>query len=177
MTKWQWQTYDAWCRHNGAHSTRNRAYTDWNTKIVWKLRAELDFQWDIVEEEVGAVFNELRAAVAEQFDALKKAVRDLSSSAPGELHAQVLAGIEARIEGCEYGVTRAQERFDRDVKSVPPHLGGISHQSTQPGSLTLQITDYSAATYPRHATAPTSSTPWFPHTEPPACSMVSAALD
>jgi hypothetical protein len=115
IAKWNWQTYDAWCRNNGSYSTRKRAATDWNAKIVWKLRAELDFQWDIVEEEIGTVFDELRATVAEQFGALKAAVW-ASSSAPSELHAQVLAGIEARIGSCEYRVTRAQERFARDVK-------------------------------------------------------------
>jgi hypothetical protein len=71
--------------------------------------------WGIVEKEIGIVFDELRATVAEQFGALKTVVW-ASSAAPDELHAQVLAGIEARIGSCEYGITRAQEKFARDVE-------------------------------------------------------------
>jgi hypothetical protein len=39
----------------------------------------------------------------------------------------VLAGIEARIGSCEYGVTRAQEKFARDVKYAPTYYISRPH--------------------------------------------------
>jgi hypothetical protein len=78
------------------------------------MRAELDFQWDIVEEEIGTVFGELLATVRAHFNVLVAAIS--TTSMPGELRAQLLAGINARVEGCEYSVTRAKEKFARDVK-------------------------------------------------------------
>jgi hypothetical protein len=106
--------YDAWCRNNGHHSTAKRDRVDWNAKIVWKLRAELDFQWDIVGGEIDTVFGELLATVSEQFEALNAAIS--ATSAPSEFRTQLSAVIGPRIESCQYHLTLAREKFTRDVK-------------------------------------------------------------
>lgn len=87
---------------------------NWNADIVWKMRIELSLQWDIVEEEIGTVFGELLAAVRACLDVLMVAVA--TTSMPGELRAQLQAVVSARVERCEYSVTRAKEKFARDVK-------------------------------------------------------------
>lgn len=78
------------------------------------MRAELDFQWDIVEEEIGTVFGELLATVRTHFNVLTAAISTTSVSS--ELCARLLAGTSAGVEGCEYGVTRAKEKLAQDVK-------------------------------------------------------------
>ncbi|KAK4152198.1 hypothetical protein C8A00DRAFT_35109 [Chaetomidium leptoderma] len=125
--KWHWTQYAAFCRNNGEHSTR-KLNENWNAKIVWKLRAELNYEWDIVEEEIDAVFDELRAALAGQFDTLRAAV-SVVASMPSELRTQLLAGIGARIEGCQYELARARERFARDVKLLRRYVSESSHGS------------------------------------------------
>ncbi|KAF4472847.1 hypothetical protein FALBO_253 [Fusarium albosuccineum] len=48
--------YNAWCRNNGNHQTMRRGQENWNAKIIWKMRMELEGQWDLVEEEVSDDF-------------------------------------------------------------------------------------------------------------------------
>jgi hypothetical protein len=105
--------YSAWCANNGCHHTKKRT-GDWNAEIVWKMRIELDFQWMLVEDDVGDVFEKLESTVSEQFDAIRNAVT--TASMPSDLRAQLLSGIDAKYEGCKYGIARAQEGFARDVK-------------------------------------------------------------
>ena len=104
--------YSAWCGNNGNYSTGKRT-ADWNAEIIWKMRLELDFAWDIVTDEVDTVFNNLLAAIEAQFDAL----RDAFSAAPmaQEVCHQLLAGVRPRFEGCKYAVTRVKEEFAHEV--------------------------------------------------------------
>ncbi|GAB1312304.1 Dynamin N-terminal domain-containing protein [Madurella fahalii] len=124
---WHWTQYDAWCRNNGHHSTQKRVNVDWNAQIVWKMRTELDFQWDIVEEEVDAVFNELLAAVEEQFNGLKTAIS--TTTTPSAWGTQLIAGIDPRIQDCRYKLTRAQEDFARNVTLLRRYICEPSHSS------------------------------------------------
>jgi hypothetical protein len=78
------------------------------------MRSELEYQWILVEDDVGVVCEKLLSTVSEQFDAIKTAVS--TTSMPSELSVQLLSGIDAKYEGCKYGIARAQEGFARDVK-------------------------------------------------------------
>ena len=70
--------YNAWCLNNGDHQTLKRGHENWNSKIIWKMRMELECQWDLVEEEVSDVFTQL-------LEAIKKRLNSLKSSLRGEL--------------------------------------------------------------------------------------------
>ena len=82
--------------------------------MIWKLRTELDFPWDIVQDEIRDVFHQLLATVSEQFEALQAAISAIST--PSEFHTQLSAVIGPRIETCQYRLTLAQEKLARDVK-------------------------------------------------------------
>jgi hypothetical protein len=69
--------YNAWCRNNGDHQTMNRGRENWNAKIIWKMRMELEGQWDLVEEEVSDAFSAL-------FDVLKALLDLFTAELPGE---------------------------------------------------------------------------------------------
>jgi hypothetical protein len=66
--------YNAWCRNNGNHETNKRGREDWNSKIVWKMRTELEFQWEIMEDEATDVFQELQSTVKDLLLSLKAKV-------------------------------------------------------------------------------------------------------
>lgn len=51
--------YNAWCHRNGCHSTLNRPHQDWNADIIWKMRTELAWQWDILVDDVPDAFQHL----------------------------------------------------------------------------------------------------------------------
>ena len=82
--------------------------------MIWKLRTELDFPWDIVQDEIRDVFHQLLATVSEQFEALQAAISAIST--PSEFHTQLSAVIGPRIETCKYRLALAQEKLARDVK-------------------------------------------------------------
>lgn len=104
--------YSAWCANNGNYRTDKRN-ADWNAEIIWKMRLELAFAWDLVTDEVEAVFSTLLAAIEAQFDALKDAL----AAAPmtQEVRHQLLGAIRPRFDGCKYAATRAKEEFAHEV--------------------------------------------------------------
>ncbi|KAF5589898.1 uncharacterized protein FSUBG_11004 [Fusarium subglutinans] len=69
--------YNAWCLNNGDHQTLNRGHENWNAKIIWKMRTELESQWDLMEEEVTDVFSALLDGVRNILDQLKPGVYEL----------------------------------------------------------------------------------------------------
>ena len=70
--------YNAWCHNNGNHSTPKRGHEDWNAKIIWKMRTELAYQWDLVEDEIVVVSDELLTRV-------KQLLADFRSMVQGKL--------------------------------------------------------------------------------------------
>ncbi len=36
---------------------------DWNANIIWKMRTELEFQWELVQEEIPTLFGGLLTEV------------------------------------------------------------------------------------------------------------------
>lgn len=54
-----------------------RGHENWNAKIIWKMRMELEGQWDLVEEEVSDVFAAL-------FNGVKSLLHSFKSSLQGK---------------------------------------------------------------------------------------------
>jgi hypothetical protein len=71
--------YDAWCRNNGNYATLNREAENWNAKIIWKMRSELDFQWTLVEDEVAVVFSKLSDDIKSILKDIRDAVERVSA--------------------------------------------------------------------------------------------------
>lgn len=66
--------YNAWCLRNGNHYTEKRGAVDWNADLIWKMRLELDYAWDIVMDEVSDVFKTLRESVVAGLNSLKQLI-------------------------------------------------------------------------------------------------------
>ena len=77
------------------------------------MRAELEYQWGIVQDDICDVFRQLLATVSEQFGALQAAI--LAIPTLSEFHTQLSAVIGPRIETCQYRLTLAREKLARDV--------------------------------------------------------------
>lgn len=75
--------YKAWCANDGHHCTAKRGRQDWNAKIIWKMRSELAFQWDVVEEDIPELFSGLCAEVEAALADMKAAILGMSFSGPG----------------------------------------------------------------------------------------------
>ncbi len=64
--------YNAWCRNDGNHSTLNRGHVDWNADIIWKMRTELELEWDIVQGEISTLFAGLLTEIKSLLGGLKE---------------------------------------------------------------------------------------------------------
>jgi hypothetical protein len=70
--------YDAWCKHSGNHATGRRGHVDWNAELIWKMRAELEYQWDLVEDEVPTVCSDFSSKTTSALENLRAAVSSKS---------------------------------------------------------------------------------------------------
>ncbi|KIH92852.1 hypothetical protein SPBR_02337 [Sporothrix brasiliensis 5110] len=79
---WHQTHYNSWCLHDGDWSTPKKPHVNWNAELIWKMRTELELQWDIFEEqthdEFKAVHENLGASLVELKDAIGSA-----TSVPG----------------------------------------------------------------------------------------------
>ena len=64
---------ESWCRNDGDYETEHRR-ENWNARIIWKMRTDLAFQWDLVEEDIpelyGALTESVRTALADLKDTI-----------------------------------------------------------------------------------------------------------
>ncbi|KAK2596612.1 hypothetical protein QQS21_006288 [Conoideocrella luteorostrata] len=113
---WHWcretAQYDAWCRNYGNHSTYKKEREDWNAQIIWKMRSELEFAWNIVEAEIPACFGSLQSSFLKVFEDLQTVFLSLVSQRPRSL---VLDALVAQINNVRYRVDQAKENFATEV--------------------------------------------------------------
>lgn len=62
--------YNAWCLKNGDHKTPKKK-VNWNRELIWKMRTELEYQWDLLEEIIPDTFKELLDSVISHLRSLK----------------------------------------------------------------------------------------------------------
>jgi hypothetical protein len=65
--------YDAWCRNDGNHSTAKRGHVNWNAELIWKMKTEQAFNWDVLEDQIPEIFESLSSNIVrslQQFGAL-----------------------------------------------------------------------------------------------------------
>ncbi|KAH7133693.1 hypothetical protein EDB81DRAFT_859227 [Dactylonectria macrodidyma] len=112
---WHFSQYRAWCHNNGNHETSKRDAEDWNAKIIWKMRMELEFQWDLVEEEVALVFSGLLNKTQKFLNDVELTIRNKATSD----HATPLASsIDSQIRNFEYLIKREERTFLGEVKAI-----------------------------------------------------------
>ena len=63
--QWHWMSYKAFCRNYGTHSTAAVGAHRWNARFIWKMRAELEQPWEILESDVPEIFAALGKAVSD----------------------------------------------------------------------------------------------------------------
>lgn len=74
LTLWLAQ-YNAWCMNSGNHYTLKRGSVNWNADLIWKMRMELDFQWNLLEEEIPTVFKAILESITDSFGQLQRNLR------------------------------------------------------------------------------------------------------
>ncbi|RGP63207.1 hypothetical protein FSPOR_8789 [Fusarium sporotrichioides] len=112
-TTWHWTQYNAWCLNNGVHETLKRGHENWNAKIIWKMRMELEGQWDLVEEEVSDVFAALLNGVKSRLESFKSSLYD---SLPQLRVEPIVESVTVQIGNLEYQMNREKRQFSAEVR-------------------------------------------------------------
>ncbi|RYP61155.1 hypothetical protein DL769_007837 [Monosporascus sp. CRB-8-3] len=137
--------YYAWCLNNGDHATPSRSREDWNAKIIWKMRMELDYQWDLVEDEIPSLFESLLDTIKSELGYLKDQIGSKSAlertqiesspslyaadSARSDVSKALNEGIDSRIKGLEYALGLEKERFASAVRLVRRNASESNYSS------------------------------------------------
>jgi hypothetical protein len=123
--------YNAWCRSNGSHFTLKRGNVNWNQELLWKMRTELDFQWEVAEDELGRIFSELQETLASHLRMLKSHIGSIklsplqSKNLPSltwflaiRQSAQLTQAIELQIDALQFKFDRAQQGYTQELRFV-----------------------------------------------------------
>jgi hypothetical protein len=62
------ETYAAWCRNNGIHSTRSQKYTNWNEEIISGMNETMDDKWNRYRRQVHTLMKDFEQRVQETME-------------------------------------------------------------------------------------------------------------
>ncbi|KFY44996.1 hypothetical protein V494_01204 [Pseudogymnoascus sp. VKM F-4513 (FW-928)] len=110
QTSASWNSYNAWCRHDGCHYTEKRGNVNWNAELIWRMRMEMAFQWETLEEDIPTLFNNLLQSAQAPLRALQSEITDKCFSP------LLVEGIDLRIQSLTYKFSLAEQNFAREVK-------------------------------------------------------------
>ncbi|KAM0490651.1 hypothetical protein ACHAP8_011340 [Fusarium lateritium] len=105
--------YNAWCLRNGDHQTPKRGHENWNAKIIWKMRMELEGQWDLVEEEVPEAFAAIYDRVNDLLNSFKISLHDLL---PQRLSDAIIQTVDLQVGNLEYMMSREERKFLAEIR-------------------------------------------------------------
>ncbi len=80
--------------------------------MIWKMKSELDYAWDIIEEEIPEVFEDLTRSFRTDLKKFESAVRCFGKAST------FANGIDSRITQIEYLLNTTQRAFGREYKTV-----------------------------------------------------------
>ncbi|CAK7201808.1 hypothetical protein SEUCBS139899_004523 [Sporothrix eucalyptigena] len=107
--------YNAWCLNNGEHSAPKKDYTNWNAKINWKMRSEIEYPWDLVEELTQSHFDEFEQAVSGRLMKIKEYINSLQA-APDRNRLVDLIGLN--YDTIKYALARKTRKTRKDLKAI-----------------------------------------------------------
>jgi hypothetical protein len=71
LNAWASAQFFHWCVNNGDHETKGHRHTNWNAELAWKMRMELQFQWDVLEDDIPRLGERLVATIGGEIRSLK----------------------------------------------------------------------------------------------------------
>ncbi|CEI60224.1 unnamed protein product [Fusarium venenatum] len=118
--------YNAWCLRNGDHQTPKRGHENWNAKIIWKMRMELEGQWDLVEEEVPEAFAAISNRVNDLLNSFKISLHDLL---PRRLSDVIIQTVDLQIGNLEYKMSREERKFLTELRAIRRYASESNYNS------------------------------------------------
>ncbi|KAH8649442.1 hypothetical protein BGZ60DRAFT_534676 [Tricladium varicosporioides] len=120
---WHWSQYNAWCLNNGDHITPKRGHVNWNSNLIWKMRMELEYQWELLEDEIPKVFEKLLQTINIRLLKIQSHLKDK------DFNSALVRGIDFRVQDIEYKFGLAQQDFARQVKLIQRYASEPNHSS------------------------------------------------
>jgi hypothetical protein len=54
--------------------------SNWNAELIWKMKMELEYQWDLLEEDIPSMFEKLLDSIKDRLANLQDVMRGKGSS-------------------------------------------------------------------------------------------------
>ncbi|KFZ06243.1 hypothetical protein V501_07587 [Pseudogymnoascus sp. VKM F-4519 (FW-2642)] len=99
-------------RHDGYHYTEKRGKVNWNAELIWKMRMEMAFQWETLEEDIPTLFKDLLQSAKAPLLALQSEMREKCFSP------LLVEGINFRIQSLTYRCSLAEQNFAKEVNKA-----------------------------------------------------------
>ncbi|KAG8670948.1 hypothetical protein FPOAC1_004183 [Fusarium poae] len=125
-TQWHWTQYNAWCLRNGDHQTSKRGHENWNAKILWKMRMELEGQWDLVEDEVSEAFEAISDRVNDLLNSFTITLHELL---PPRLADAIIQTVDLQIGNLEYRMSREERKFLAEIRAIRRYASESNYNS------------------------------------------------
>ncbi|KFY95308.1 hypothetical protein V500_02839 [Pseudogymnoascus sp. VKM F-4518 (FW-2643)] len=104
--------YNAWCRHDGYYHTERRGDVNWNAELIWKMRMEMEYQWEILEEEIPTQFKKLLQSAKAPLLALQSKIRGEEK----RFSPLLAEGIDFRIQSLAYICSLAEQNLAKEIQ-------------------------------------------------------------
>lgn len=89
--------------------------TNWNAKINWKMRSEIEYPWDLVEEVTQSLFAEFERAVSERLVKLKEYINSVQA-APD--HGRLVDLIDLNHDTLKYALAQKIRETRTDLRII-----------------------------------------------------------
>ena len=66
------ESYSAWCRHDGYHTTAGKGFRDWNHELITAMNVDMQDRWQLLKQGAQELFQRLLENVEAKVEDLKK---------------------------------------------------------------------------------------------------------
>ncbi|KAL1896098.1 hypothetical protein Sste5346_004838 [Sporothrix stenoceras] len=89
--------------------------SNWNTKVLWKMRSEIEYQWDLIEEATENLFAELERAVSEHLKKLEEYIQNVQASPD---HALLVDLVKYNHDMLQYALAQEFRRTRTELRII-----------------------------------------------------------
>ena len=95
--------------------------TNWNAKIIWKMRSEIEYQWDLIEDVTQSLFAQFERDISVHFVKLKEFINS-ARAAPDD--SRLVDLIELNHDTLKYALSQ-------NIRDTRTHLSIIRSKSCE----------------------------------------------
>jgi hypothetical protein len=110
--QWHWNQYNAWCRNDGCWRSPKLGNVNWTQQIMWRMQQELQFQSDLLLEEISEKFDSFGTLMKKELHNIQNTFESKKTSA------SLSQSIPAWTNQIDHKIQKAKTRARNDFKTI-----------------------------------------------------------